>query len=83
MEGQEPAVERRKLLDRTLAEMDARPTLKEELMTGVMWLRQDAPKALQAGDMGTCLEQTPSQNRGHSTFWRDEACALNLFAGKK
>ena len=57
VEGLEPAVECRNLLDRTLAEMKARPTLKEEFATGVMWVRLDALKALQAGDVETCLER--------------------------
>ena len=57
VEGQEPAAECRNLLDRTLAEMNARLTLKEEFATGVMWLRLDALKALQAGDVETCLER--------------------------
>lgn len=45
-----------RLLDRTLAAMEARPLLKEEFATGLMWLRLDARKALQAGDAATCLE---------------------------
>jgi hypothetical protein len=43
-------------LARTLAEMEARPLLKEELATGLMWLRLDAETALAAGDVAACLE---------------------------
>lgn len=45
----------RKMLERTLVAMNARPPLKEELATGLMWLRLDATKALEAGDVETCL----------------------------
>ena len=41
-------------LDRSLAEMERRPLLKEELATGLMWLRLDAETARDAGDVGTC-----------------------------
>ena len=44
------------LLDRTRAAMEAGPVLKEELATGVMWLRLEAEEALAAGDAATCLE---------------------------
>ena len=44
-------------LVRTLAEMEARPLLKEELATGLMWIRLDAQTALEAGDAETCLQQ--------------------------
>ena len=37
--------------------MQARPTLKEEFATGLMWLRLDALKALEAGDPEGCLER--------------------------
>jgi hypothetical protein len=43
-------------LARTLAEMESRPLLKEELATGLMWLRLDAQTALANGDATTCLE---------------------------
>ena len=43
-------------LARTLAEMEARPLLKEELATGLMWLRLDAQTALDRGDAQLCLE---------------------------
>jgi len=42
-------------LARTLAEMEARPLLKEELATGLMWLRLDAQTALARGDARLCL----------------------------
>ena len=45
----------REMLDRTLVAMNAGPPLKEELATGLMWLRLDATKALEAGDAETCL----------------------------
>jgi hypothetical protein len=51
------AAECRRLLDRTLAAMDARPALKEEFATGLMWLRLDALEALEAGDPESCLER--------------------------
>ena len=51
------AAECRRLLDRTLAAMHARPALKEEFATGLMWLRLDALKALEAGDPEGCLER--------------------------
>ena len=51
------AAECRQLLDSTLAAMHARPTLKEEFATGLMWLRLDALKALEAGDPEGCLER--------------------------
>lgn len=44
-------------LDRTLAEMESRPLLKEELATGLMWLRLDARIALEAGDTDLCLSR--------------------------
>jgi hypothetical protein len=47
----------RTLLDRTLAAMDARPSLKEEFATGLMWMRLDALKALEAGDTAGCLAE--------------------------
>ena len=43
-------------LARTLAEMESRPLLKEELATGLMWLRLDAQTALANGDAAACLE---------------------------
>ena len=42
-------------LDRTLAEMESRPLLKEELATGLMWIRLDARTALDEGDVEGCL----------------------------
>lgn len=45
------------LLDRTRAAMEARPPLKEELATGLMWIRMDAEEALAAGDAETCLRE--------------------------
>jgi hypothetical protein len=53
----EAAAECRGLLDRTLADMSALPPLKEELATGLMWMRLDALEALEAGDVETCLKQ--------------------------
>ncbi len=53
----DPAAECRRLLDSTLAAMHARATLKEEFATGLMWLRLDALKALEAGDPEACLER--------------------------
>ena len=47
----------RALLDRTRAAMEARPPLKEELATGLMWIRMDAEEALAAGDAETCLRE--------------------------
>ncbi|MEM6889422.1 MAG: hypothetical protein AAF636_14925 [Pseudomonadota bacterium] len=44
-------------LARSLAEMERRPLLKEELATGLMWLRLDAETARDAGDTETCLEK--------------------------
>jgi hypothetical protein len=44
-------------LDRTLAVMEARPLMKEEEATGLMWLRLDAQVALERGDVETCLEK--------------------------
>ena len=52
--GDDAACEAR--LARTLAEMEARPLLKEELATGLMWLRLDAQTALDRGDAQLCLE---------------------------
>lgn len=43
-------------LARTLTEMESRPLLKEELATGLMWLRLDAQTALASGDADTCLD---------------------------
>lgn len=43
-------------LAQTLAEMESRPLLKEELATGLMWLRLDAETALAEGDVASCLE---------------------------
>jgi hypothetical protein len=51
------AAECRRLLDGTLAAMHARPALKEEFATGLMWLRLDALNALEAGDLEGCLER--------------------------
>ena len=51
------AAECRRLLDSTLAAMQARPALKEEFATGLMWLRLDALNALEAGDPEGCLER--------------------------
>jgi len=47
----------RALLDRARAAMEARPPLKEELATGLMWIRMDAEEALVAGDAETCLRE--------------------------
>jgi hypothetical protein len=47
----------RVLLDRALMAMEVRPALKEEFATGLMWLRLDALKALEAGDPQGCLER--------------------------
>jgi hypothetical protein len=47
----------RQLLHRTLTTMEARPALKEEFATGLMWLRLDALEALEAGDPEGCLER--------------------------
>jgi hypothetical protein len=47
----------RELLDRTLTVMETRAALKEEFATGLMWLRLDALKALEAGDLQGCLER--------------------------
>jgi len=44
-------------LARSLAEMESRPLLKEELATGLMWLRLDAEVALEAGDTALCLSK--------------------------
>lgn len=44
-------------LERTLAAMRARPLLKEELATGLMWKRLDAAAALESGDARGCLAQ--------------------------
>jgi hypothetical protein len=43
-------------LDRALVEMKARPLMKEEMATGLMWLRLDAQQALERGDAAACLE---------------------------
>jgi len=43
-------------LDRALAAMQARPLMKEELATGLMWLRLDAQRALDRGDAAACLD---------------------------
>jgi hypothetical protein len=42
-------------LERTLAEMQSRPLLKEEHATALMWLRMDAEEALDNQDEATCL----------------------------
>lgn len=42
-------------LERTLAEMQSRPLLKEEHATALMWLRMDAEEALENQDELTCL----------------------------
>lgn len=47
----------RALLARTRAAMEARPPLKEELATGLMWIRMDADRALAADDAATCLRE--------------------------
>jgi hypothetical protein len=54
--GAEGAATCEERLARTLAEMEARPLLKEELATGLMWLRLDAQTALARGDVRLCLE---------------------------
>lgn len=42
-------------LERTLAAMQARPLLKEEHATALMWLRMDAAEAAAAGDQAGCV----------------------------
>lgn len=44
-------------LKRSLEVMEAAPLLKEEVATGLMWLRLDAETALEAGDAPGCLER--------------------------
>lgn len=53
-------------LDRTLEEMESRPLLKEELATGLMWIRLDAQTALEDGNERKCLSrvQTAEQILG-------------------
>ena len=51
------AAQCRQLLGRTLSTMQERTALKEELATGLMWLRLDALKALETGDLQGCLER--------------------------
>lgn len=43
-------------LAQTLAAMEARPLMKEEQATALMWLRLDAADAAADGDEATCLE---------------------------
>lgn len=50
-------------LDRTLAQMQARPLLKEELATGLMWMRVDARAALERGDAESCLREVETVER--------------------
>jgi hypothetical protein len=47
-------------LARTLAVMEALPLMKEEMATGLMWLRLDAQVALERGDVETCLAKLAS-----------------------
>ena len=42
-------------LAQTLAAMEARPLMKEEQATALMWLRLDAAAAAADGDAATCL----------------------------
>jgi len=42
-------------LDRTLQVMQQRAPMKDEVATGLMWLRMDAEDALRAGDPAGCL----------------------------
>lgn len=42
-------------LAQTLVAMEARPLMKEEHATALMWLRLDAEEAAAAGDEATCL----------------------------
>lgn len=44
-------------LARSLAAMETSPLMKEEVATGLMWLRLDAEKALSNGDAPGCLER--------------------------
>lgn len=53
--GGEPAAGCDTRLAQTLVAMEARPLLKEEHATALMWLRLDAAKAAAAGDEVSCL----------------------------
>lgn len=46
----------RDLLAETLGIMERRPVLKEELATGLMWMREEAEQAGTAGDEARCIE---------------------------
>lgn len=50
-------------LARTLEVMEAKPLMKEEEATGLMWLRLDASVALDHGDVATCLEKLAAVER--------------------
>lgn len=45
----------RDLQAETLGLMQQRPVLKEELATGLMWMREEAEQARAAGDEGRCV----------------------------
>ena len=45
----------RELLAETLGLMERRPVLKEELATGLMWMREEAEQARAAGDEARCI----------------------------
>lgn len=45
----------RDLLAETLGIMRDRPVMKEELATGIMWMRRDAERAWAAGDEARCV----------------------------
>lgn len=53
--GEEGTPTCRELLAETLSFMEQRPVLKEELATGLMWMRQDAQAAQAAGDEARCV----------------------------
>ena len=51
----QPAGRCSKLLAETLKEMEGRPVLKEELATGLMWMRMEAQEAHSLGDEPRCI----------------------------